>query len=451
VVQTSTIISIASAVLGSTLILSGITTLFSEFINAPKIIQSEPIEISNTNGISVGLTNEGRAAAKNLYVTVVSNRDVNYTIFSTENKTILTNDHRTLIAYFPRFIHGEGSVIKIDITPAKNTGTVHLSSQNYSINAVYDQGSIILPNQEEASTIPIGMTVLFTIAGVIAFCIPYFYTRGKRYRQYRAADLIKEIISYYKEHYESDHGKSDSSISQETITLSKSIDNFKDLFRHDKGHEHDFSKINHFCYILARRNIELQEAKKELEKVKTSGPPTFSENPTLTEKAKKVNASVVEAAKKVENLKWEDYGVNEIRILERISDKKYYSPLRTIRFLLLYYPGISIGLTIVRPVASILVIPVVLILGSWWTSRDPFIWIQKFQVFEIELILIGGILAVLAYRIIGSLFHYLRFGAQFPIAISYRPNRNSPILLTGLVASIIINIILILLFFRVIG
>jgi hypothetical protein len=397
-----TIVSIVSAILGSSLILGAITALFSEVINAPKLIQSKPIEIPNTNGditgISVEVRNDGRSAAKNLYLTVVSNIDVDYRPFSTENMTILTDkdDHRTLIAYFPRFIHGAGSLVKIDMTPVDKTGTTKMSSKDYHIDAVYDQGSLVMRGDEEPSS-PIGMTVLFTVAGIIVFFIPYFYKRVKQYNLYLAAELIFENILHYKQHFEKNN--SDNEVNEEAITLSENIVGLEDSFKGVKSGEQDFTTIQDFYSKLHERNTKLRDMKEEMkEKIKKKPKSSVDSDPEVAKKATELNNCVIEAAKKAEDIDWTKYRVNTKRVSNRMN-RWYYTHGPTITWLS-YYSGIHAVWQILRPVAAVLIIPLVLSIGLFIMIGDPFKWIHKFNTLEIELLILAGGLAIIAYMIV---------------------------------------------------
>lgn len=106
-------IQIVSTVIGSSLLLFAITTFYSDFLNKPNV--SARI-VPNINGSSIELTNNGRVPATNLILTVESPADIaGYEIFTTENRRIMVEDNHTLVAQFPRFVHGDGSLIKMEI------------------------------------------------------------------------------------------------------------------------------------------------------------------------------------------------------------------------------------------------------------------------------------------------------------------------------------------------
>jgi hypothetical protein len=211
----NTAIQIASAILGSSLVVFGITTFYSEAINIPDI---RAREFSNSTTVSIELTNSGRVPATNLILTTESYTNVNYEIFTTENLTIVIDDNRMFVAKFPRFVDGNGSLIRIEMSSGEQAAD-NPSNLSYIVYITYDQGSLKLPGERQIFTIPIGMTVLSAIAAVIVFSIPYFYSRARRERKQLYVSMVSENILYYKEKGD----PFDDDLRQNIIKLNRSI------------------------------------------------------------------------------------------------------------------------------------------------------------------------------------------------------------------------------------
>jgi hypothetical protein len=211
----NTAIQIASAILGSSLVVFGITTFYSEAINIPDI---RAREFSNSTTVSIELTNSGRVPATNLILTTESYTNVNYEIFTTENLTIVIDDNRMFVAKFPRFVDGNGSLIRIEMSSGEQAAD-NPSNLSYIVYITYDQGILKLPGERQIFTIPIGMTVLSAIAAVIVFSIPYFYSRARRERKQLYVSMVSENILYYKEKGD----PFDDDLRQNIIKLNRSI------------------------------------------------------------------------------------------------------------------------------------------------------------------------------------------------------------------------------------
>src|SRR5215208_3694628 len=185
-------IQIVSSIIGSSLLLFAITTFYSDFFNKPNVGARI---VPNINGTSVELTNNGRVSATNLILTVESPANIaDYKIFTTENRTIMVEeDNHTLVAKFPRFVQGDGSLIKIEIFSAEQEPDAF--NQNYVVYATYDEGSLRMASQMQQATIdiPYGLTIALTIAALLIFAIPYFYRRAKRNRERRHNKLLFEV------------------------------------------------------------------------------------------------------------------------------------------------------------------------------------------------------------------------------------------------------------------
>jgi hypothetical protein len=114
------IIQAVSSIIASTVFLSGITNYYYEFYNQPKlVIDITPNNNEDYRSVTINVTNNGVESAKNLLLTIRSPGDITDSrIFYTENLTIddkLTKDD-LLQVHIPRFIHGEGSLVSLDIS-----------------------------------------------------------------------------------------------------------------------------------------------------------------------------------------------------------------------------------------------------------------------------------------------------------------------------------------------
>jgi hypothetical protein len=370
-------IQIVSSIIGSSLLLFAITTFYSDYVNKPDI---RARVVPNGNAASIELTNNGRVPATNLILIVKSSLNIaDSKIFATENWTKkFMEENQTLIAQFPRFVHGDGSLIAIEI-PAEQKPNAF--NQNYAVYVTYDQGSLKLESQmQQPISIPFGLTIAFTIAALITFTIPYFYRRAKRNRQHLHNELISKIVEnifYLKEYFE--RKPSDTSIMNGEITsMSKRLNDIKGIFRN----EMDFRTISQFYTKLVSRNIELQRNANKLEKVKDS---VESQNFQIAEIARKV----------LDEIHWEEYDVNMIDVIHKVSHDNYQPSLAL--YVIIGFQRYNMMIEIIRPMLTILIIPIVLTVGSFVISGNPVEWIQGFEIHH-WLLLVGAIfLGILVY------------------------------------------------------
>jgi hypothetical protein len=313
-------IQIVSSIIGSSLLLFAVTTFYSDFLNKPDV-HAKLVHIFNNT--SIELTNNGRVPATNLILTVQSlANDANFKIFTTENFTKILEDNHTLVVKFPRFVHGNGSLIRIEISAEQKLDAFDQSTVVY---ATYDQGSLRLPNQtQQPINIPFGLTMAFTIAALITFTIPYFYRRAKRGMQYWNIGLLFEIaenILRLKEYFIAN--PSDTSIQlgyldKEHLTLNA----IKGFFKN----EADFYMISDFYTKLASRNIYVQKnfqnrleltgfVKESVEAKDTTEQPLDYDNVVIQDLNGEIAQSADEAINKI---CWEEYGFSRIEIMYRV-------------------------------------------------------------------------------------------------------------------------------------
>lgn len=176
-------------------IIAGAVSLVSALVNfiisalfMPNIqISDEPLKIGD-NKVTIDITNNGTAAAKNLKLTVKAppNTSFNRPFFSTEKYIDnATGNPTKLEMYVPRFVQGAGSLIKIEssLSPANVSGNHIVYSGNYIVYVTYDQGSIekVIPLSliiEAKPLVPIiisqyGITIVSVIVGIasISFAV----------------------------------------------------------------------------------------------------------------------------------------------------------------------------------------------------------------------------------------------------------------------------------------
>lgn len=126
---------ILSGLFGGTAIINFIISAFF----TPSVNTYIYVEPGDKHKAIVTMVNEGKAPAKNLLLTIHSPANIsNYKIFSTENYSKL-NYPSALQVFVPRFVHGEGSLINVDlmVDPKAN-----ISSSEYTVYSTHDQGSV---------------------------------------------------------------------------------------------------------------------------------------------------------------------------------------------------------------------------------------------------------------------------------------------------------------------
>jgi hypothetical protein len=177
--------SYTAAILGSSLILFIVTTLYSALINKP-IINIEPYE----NG-TIKVTNKGLASATHLVLTIYSNAQItNPIISSTENITVSVpqiNPKEILQIQAARLVSGQGSNIMINLPK--------LNAKSLPIYGTYDQGSTRQPPMlnlydDYLSDSPI---IIASIAAIISFI--YFLEQRSKINMLRfmAAKIYRDL------------------------------------------------------------------------------------------------------------------------------------------------------------------------------------------------------------------------------------------------------------------
>lgn len=142
---------------------------------------------------TVNVTNRGSAPATHLKLTLdAPGKIYDYDVNSTEDYEVYTKNSTSLVLNIPRFIHGEGSVIKVNL---KLENISSSGSDDYIVYATYDQGSFrvdvpaiqhqqrVLPLSVQEQIIvfwntygyAITLFIAAIVAGVSALIIDKFY------------------------------------------------------------------------------------------------------------------------------------------------------------------------------------------------------------------------------------------------------------------------------------
>jgi hypothetical protein len=269
-------IQIVSTIVGSSLLLFAISTFYSDWWNKPLVA---PTIITPSYGPAFLLTNYGRVPATNLTLSVHTPANIShYEIISTERWTMKQADNQTLVAQFPRFAQGDGSIILVHIATqiSSTEQKPDRFKHNYDAYATFDQGSLrisggVVPQLGN----PFGGTIAFATGALLAFAIPFFYRRAKRdKRNYdnRFVSAIAETIFFIKEICERGHSYYKSSkTGEETADLrvyaasviinqARVINDLKRLFQN----EADFYAVSEFYTETASRIVDsMPEIKKD--------------------------------------------------------------------------------------------------------------------------------------------------------------------------------------------
>ena len=373
-------LQIVSSIIGSSLLVFAITTFYSDFFNKPNV--SARI-IPNINSSSIELANNGRVPANNLILTVQSPENiVDYEIFTTENRTIMVEeDNQTLVAKLPRFVHGDGSLISIEIFSAAEQESDSFN-QNYVVYATYDEGSLKITSQKQrvTSSVPYGMTIALTISALLTFAIPYFYRRAKRNREHQYNKLVSHIIrhvSYVKRYLEKDPTNLPLQLMNSIAFIVRDLNDVKSAFKNKA----DFQAVYDFYKELVRCLTESTE--------NVGDRYTFRQG----ESSQKNLEHIKEIAEKTLSIiRWEEYDVNIWQVLSRADDnpRSLSDPVRAFR-------RFNIAIGILQPMLAILVIPIVLSIGSYARSGDPLDWIQRFEIYHWALFVGAVILGIIIF------------------------------------------------------
>lgn len=191
----STAITIISAILSSSLVLSGLGFIYTQIYNKPDIqIKIIANDVDKRMAL-IQVVNNGKVPATNLTLKVISPASIiNYTIFSslrTISHNISKSNSNLLEVQTPKLVQGEGSLIKIVMLINATSKTNYL---DYTAYITYDQGSVIaiplqpLPIEESINNfmkvwlLPLILIVVGLDTAILIFLlIPYRRKSRERY------------------------------------------------------------------------------------------------------------------------------------------------------------------------------------------------------------------------------------------------------------------------------
>ena len=137
------------SILASGLIISAFNILYNDFFNKP-VINTQFDSKEDKHQTEITITNNGRMPATHFLLTIETPENMTKDsphIFTTVNITNVTKlTPRILKISVASFVHGSGSIIKIDLSVAEKP-----NKDSYTIYATYDQGSIKNLSQESIS------------------------------------------------------------------------------------------------------------------------------------------------------------------------------------------------------------------------------------------------------------------------------------------------------------
>jgi hypothetical protein len=217
----STIVPLVIPILTSGLAISGVTFFINEVYFKPNLeIKLLPNEL-NGDLSTVTVRNIGNVAANNVLLTIqLPNKIISYSIFTTENATLIinpnekedvvgynffnistraTNENTGVVElYVPRFVQGNGSLIKV---VAFTDPQEDSNNRNYGVYTTYDGGSTwtgvfrMLTFQERINSI--WDALVFTLS-IVPSIIAYSYFAWTRLFRMRYKKQIRYLTEYMK-------------------------------------------------------------------------------------------------------------------------------------------------------------------------------------------------------------------------------------------------------------
>jgi hypothetical protein len=200
------VIPIASLVIALVLGGSGIVDLINSYFYKPSVFIAVVPDNKTTNSTTtIDVTNKGSAPATHLKLTLSAPGKIDdYDVNSTEDyQEVYAQNSTSLVLNIPRFIHGEGSLIKLNL---KLENISSSGSDNYVAYATYDQGSLKVDvpaiQYEPRLKIPLsiqeqitvfwnnwGTGIVLIISAVIAGVSGLIVDR--LYKRHRVAELVR--------------------------------------------------------------------------------------------------------------------------------------------------------------------------------------------------------------------------------------------------------------------
>jgi Bacterial Ig-like domain len=191
------IIPIITVIVGAILGGTGLVDLVNSYYHQPNVLVTVTPDNKTTNSVAtINATNKGSAPATNLKLTlnapvVIDDYDVNSTEYY---EVVPTNSTSFLVLNIPRLVHGQGSLVEINLELENISST---GSHNYIVYATYDQGSLridvpsiqIQSQSQQAISSPLGEPLRYIIYAIVVGVIGLFIDRlYKKYRSVRVID-----------------------------------------------------------------------------------------------------------------------------------------------------------------------------------------------------------------------------------------------------------------------
>jgi hypothetical protein len=188
------ILTVITVIISSGIVLGALNGLYNQFVK-PNVNVDIAQNKLNPDIITIEVENNGGSSANKLVLKIDSPvRIINYTIFSSNNYTQYENAY-LLQVYVPRFVNGEGSLIRIIML--FDGRSIPNFFHYVTVYATFDQGSVIKSTNEISRTWleqlfdinSLSYYVIFIIGPLIVEIILLWFLRWRR------KDLINRNIN----------------------------------------------------------------------------------------------------------------------------------------------------------------------------------------------------------------------------------------------------------------
>jgi hypothetical protein len=185
----SALVTLVPAVLSSGLIITGLSTFFSDIYNKPDLqISTLPIESGTT---WVNVTNDGRVPATNLTLFIRTPENIlNRSNFTTEKIAVSELDPKQLRVDIPRLVQGGGSMVRMNLTTDTKQDT---NNQSVIVHAVYDQGSETNEKVIHPLIFLFSNPLVSVIVGLVTLVGTLFIYRN--YKQRRSRYILRRLTT----------------------------------------------------------------------------------------------------------------------------------------------------------------------------------------------------------------------------------------------------------------
>jgi len=276
-VLNSSTINLIISLLGSSLLITGLTSFYNGFINKP-IIFLEQLYIDQKN-LLITAHNYGFAKATNFKLDIYCDENIeNYDISTSENYTLLQPNSNTLNVFIPLFPEGDGSFANIDLS--FSTG----NSKCKSVGSTSEQGSqrayIIQPGEPHIELItnlgPSSLLQIYLIylGFMIVFVSLLIYTRTKQINEQSRRNknafsskykILKKVLEIRNHLHKDKLFKETFGI--EEIRKEVIIKNFEYI--------QDFIWLEDFIDVIVNRNKSILNSKEDLTKIERQNKKCF--------------------------------------------------------------------------------------------------------------------------------------------------------------------------------